>query len=387
MISALGFMVGCAGMSWAKSPTVEQLTFTSSGEKTVIDAEISRPAPFTVSTNASPDRVIVDFGSVDFNLQSSKSKANGLVAAWRSAAIEADHGRLMLDTTGPVQILSSKLVPGLGQRPAHIVIELAKATTNTSVARPEPALITGSLGAANPAPLKTIVIDPGHGGGDPGARAADGVAEKDVVLAFAKTLQTALEKTGHYKVILTRETDVFLPLEQRVKFARDHDADLFLVIHADMLTGPLLQRNQVRGMTLYTVSDKASDAEAEALAQKENRADIIAGVDLGGKTAEVSNVLINLAQRESRAQALKFAGRALAEARPVTNITSQPLRSAAFVVLKAPDVASVLIELGYLSNALDEAQLQSDDWRGKMASAFTRAVDSFFTLPTVASGN
>ena len=213
------------------------------------------------------------------------------------------------------------------------------------------------------------------------------MAEKDIVLAFAKTFKAALERTGHYNVVLTRTTDAFVPLEQRVKIARDNKADLFLVIHADTLTGPLLQRTAVRGMTLYTVSDQASDAEAEALAQKENRADIIAGVDLGGKTPEISNVLINLAQRESRAEALKFAGRAIAEARSETNITSQPMRSAAFVVLKAPDVASVLIELGYLSNALDEAQLTSEDWRGKMSMAFTRAVDAFFGQPPAVAGN
>jgi N-acetylmuramoyl-L-alanine amidase len=213
------------------------------------------------------------------------------------------------------------------------------------------------------------------------------VAEKDVVLAFAKTFKAALEKTGQYKVVLTRESDTFLPLEKRVKIARDNKADLFLVIHADTLTGPLLQRSAVRGLTLYTVSDKASDAEADALAQKENRADIIAGVDLGGKTPEVSNVLINLAQRESRAEALKFAGRAIAEARSETHITGQPMRSAAFVVLKAPDVASVLIELGYLSNAEDEAQLTSEEWRGKMSAAFTRAINGFFGQPAIAAAN
>ena len=393
-----GWAMASAVAASAKSPVVTAITFREADGKTILDAEISRPTAFTVTASATPARIIVDFGGVDFNLGPSPVFTQGLVKAWRSAIVDGQHGRLMVETTAPANIISSKLVPGLGHKPAHIVIELARAASlappapapapaNSALAPGDP-LITGSLAPQAPLaiPQKVIVIDPGHGGGDPGARAADGLAEKDVVLAFAKTLKSALEGTGHYKVVLTRESDAFLPLEQRVKLAREANADLFLVIHADMLTGPLLQRNQVRGMTLYTVSDKASDAEAEALAQKENRADIIAGVDLGGKSTEVSNVLINLAQRESRAQALKFAAKALAEARSVTSVTSQPMRSAAFVVLKAPDVASVLVELGYLSNPLDEAQLQSEGWRAKMAAALTRAVDGYFAWPAMVSG-
>ncbi len=381
-------MVLLVGSALAKPVDLNAISFRAIDDKTVIDVEISKSTGFSVAASASPDRVIVDFGAINFNFASRPGpKTAGLVTAWRAATVDTDHGRLMLETSGPVQISNSRLIPGLGKRPAHIKIELTKVMPLPIPVAPD-TLVTGSLNAAAPsAELKTIVIDPGHGGIDPGASAPDGVAEKDIVFAFAKTFKAAMERTGHYNVVLTRATDTFVPLEQRVKIARDNKADLFLVIHADTLTGPLLQRSAVRGMTIYTVSDKASDAEAEALAQKENRADIIAGVDLGGKTPEISSVLINLAQRESRAEALKFAGRAIAEARSETNITSQPMRSAAFVVLKAPDVASVLIELGYLSNSLDEAQLTSEDWRGKMSAAFTRAVDAFFGQPPAVAGN
>lgn len=394
VMSVVAGLLLLGGPALAASVDLNAISFRAVDGKTVIEVEISQPTGFSVAASASPDRVIVDFGAVNFNLTSGAgAKAAGLVTAWRAAKVDAEHGRLMLETSGPVQISGSRLIPGLGKRAALIQIELAKAEPKDSAAVKTDDLVTGSLSALAPSALapsvlmKTIVIDPGHGGVDPGASAPDGVAEKDIVLAFARTFKTTLERTGHYKVVLTRETDALLPLEQRVKIARDNKADLFLVIHADTLTGPSLQRSGVRGMTLYTVSDKASDAEAEALAQKENLADTIAGVDLGGKTPEISNVLINLAQRESRAEALKFAGRALAEARSETNITSQPMRSAAFVVLKAPDVASVLIELGYLSNALDEAQLTSEEWRGKMSAAFTRAVEAFFVQPSVTAGN
>jgi N-acetylmuramoyl-L-alanine amidase len=392
-VCGLALMFSVAAL--AKPTDLTGISIEVSDDKTVIEVETAKPEAFSVAASARPNRVIVDFGAVNFKFPPETSaKAAGLVTAWRAASVDADHGRLMLETSVPVQIANSKLIPGIGKKPDRIRIELAIAAPVAPDSLPEEKLVTGSISPivapslpVPPAAMKTIVIDPGHGGIDPGASAPDKVAEKDIVLAFAKTFKAALEKTGQYKVVMTREKDTFLPLEQRVKIARDNKADLFLVIHADTLTGPLVQRSSVRGLTLYTVSDQASDAEAEALAQKENRADIIAGVDLGGKTPEVSNVLINLAQRESRAEALKFAGRAIAEARAETHITSQPMRSAAFVVLKAPDVASVLIELGYLSNPEDEAQLTSEEWRGKMAAAFTRAINGFFGQPAVASVN
>ena len=243
---------------------------------------------------------------------------------------------------------------------------------------------TGSITPASPPPAAhkmVIALDPGHGGMDPGASSRDGMREKEVVLAFARTLKEALLRTGHYDVVMTRDDDHFLKLEDRVKFARDHMADLFIAIHADTL-----EDVSVRGTTLYTVSDKASDAVAEALAQKENRADIIAGMDLGKQKENVANALINLAQRESKSQAMLFARKAVAEIKPVTELTSQPIRSAAFVVLKAPDVPSILMELGYLSNKSDRAMLASADWRKGMAQAMARAIDTYFA-PTLSVQN
>ena len=222
-------------------------------------------------------------------------------------------------------------------------------------------------------PKFTIAIDPGHGGADPGASVSDHVREKDVVLAFGLALKKKLEITGHYAVVMTRDDDTFIPLQNRVKMAREIKADLFIAIHADKLDDP-----SVRGTTIYTLSDQASDAEAEALAQKENRADIISGMDLGHQKPEVANMLINLAQRESKSQSIMFAKLAVNEIRPVTELTGKFLRSAAFVVLKAPDVPSVLVELGYLSNAVDKGMLLSPKWRSDMADALTRAVEQHF---------
>ena len=244
---------------------------------------------------------------------------------------------------------------------------------------------TGSIApvatdAELPKPKFTIAIDPGHGGADPGASSADHVREKDVVLAFGLALKKKLEMTGHYAVVMTRDDDTFIPLPDRAKMAREIKADLFIAIHADKLDDP-----SVRGTTIYTVSDKASDAVAEALAQKENRADVISGMDLGNQKADVANMLINLAQRESKSQAVMFAKQAVNEIRPVTELTSKPVRSAAFVVLKAPDVPSVLVELGYLSNSVDKTMLLSPKWRGDMADALTRAVEQHFAPVATAS--
>jgi len=243
---------------------------------------------------------------------------------------------------------------------------------------------TGSItpAAQPPAPHKMVIaLDPGHGGMDPGASSHDGMKEKEIVLAFALSLKQALLATGRYDVVMTRDDDHFLKLEDRAKIAHDHKADLFIAVHADTLDDA-----SVRGTTLYTVSDKASDAVADALAQKENRADIIAGLDLGKQREEVANALIALTQRESKIQSTIFARKAVAEIKPVTQLTSQPIRSAAFVVLKAPDVPSILMELGYLSNKQDRAMLASEDWRKGMAQAMARAVDHYFE-PTLSAQN
>jgi N-acetylmuramoyl-L-alanine amidase len=225
-----------------------------------------------------------------------------------------------------------------------------------------------------------VVIDPGHGGIDPGAVSRSGTAEKDVVLAFSQVLKEALDEAGHYDVHLTRDDDVFLSLHDRVQFARRHGADLFIAIHADSLS-----RGTARGATVYTLADKASDAEAEALAHKENRSDIIAGVNLVTETEQITGILIDLAQREAKNHAATFAKQLVGELKPVTNLNRRPIRSAGFRVLMAPDVPSVLFELGYLSNRSDETLLLSPKWRREVAAAMAGAIERYFATQ-IASG-
>jgi N-acetylmuramoyl-L-alanine amidase len=227
--------------------------------------------------------------------------------------------------------------------------------------------------AAKPRERRLIVVDPGHGGMDPGAIGLNKTREKDVVLTFARALQEAIQAAGKFDVRLTRDDDRFLSLKDRVRIARDHQADLFIAVHADTVRG-----QSARGATLYTLSDKASDAEAAALAEKENRADIIAGVDLGHESPEVTDILIDLVQRESRTHSMFFARKAAVELKAVTLMTGKPVRSAGFVVLKAPDVPSVLLELGYLSSHSDEELLTNPAWHKRTAAALNAAIERYF---------
>jgi len=220
-----------------------------------------------------------------------------------------------------------------------------------------------------------IVLDPGHGGIDNGTVASSGENEKDLVLAFAKSLRERIEKSGKYRVVMTRDDDTFIPLAERVKFARNQAAALFVSIHADALPKA---EGDAQGATIYTLSDRASDIEAEKLAESENKADAIAGVDLTEEPAEVADILIDLTQRETRAFSSRFAKTLMHEMKTVARMHKHPLKSAGFRVLKAHDIPSVLVELGYVSNKDDLHNLVSANWREKTAGSVTAAIDEFF---------
>ena len=220
-----------------------------------------------------------------------------------------------------------------------------------------------------------VVIDPGHGGIDEGTHAKGGVTEKAIVLEFGKRLRDSLNKTGKYRVLMTRSDDRYVPLAERVRFARSNQAALFVSIHADALPR---SEGDARGASIYTLSDKASDAEAARLAEKENRADVIAGVDLTTEPDDVADILIDLAQRETRAFSGQFARTLSGELKNVARMHKNPLKSAGFRVLKAPDVPSVLLELGYVSNRSDLKQITSDAWQSRTTEAIVNAVQTYF---------
>lgn len=235
-----------------------------------------------------------------------------------------------------------------------------------------PALPAAPLpGVTGPAGAPLIVIDPGHGGHDPGAKSETGEQEKDLTLALALGVRDALARGGRVRVALTRTDDRFLALHERSDMARRLGAVLFLSVHADSAG----EDDAAHGATLYTLSDEATDAEAAALAIRENRADIVKGVNLSGRPDEVASILIDLAQRESLEAATRFARRLHREAGPVLPFRADYLRKAALIVLKAPDVPSVLFETGYITNEADRSLLASPQGRARVAQAVARAVE------------
>ncbi|HPQ50846.1 MAG TPA: N-acetylmuramoyl-L-alanine amidase, partial [Alphaproteobacteria bacterium] len=233
---------------------------------------------------------------------------------------------------------------------------------------------TKGIAIAPPAEKPLIIIDAGHGGQDPGARGANGTYEKTIVLAVAHELRKQLEDSGKYKVKMTRETDVFIPLRGRVNFARKHNGDLFISLHADSI-----QNSQVTGASVYTLSDKASDKETQKLADRENKSDLIAGVDLSTQEDDVADILIDLAARDTMNQS-KFLANTVVSSLQNNGIRtlSTAHRSAGFAVLKAMDIPSILVEMGYLTNRSEVERLSSPQHRRKIAATLKSSIDTYF---------
>jgi N-acetylmuramoyl-L-alanine amidase len=281
-----------------------------------------------------------------------------------------------------VRVEKAFVLPAADGQPARLVLDLS-ATDRQAFLRAA-ALETHTARAIPPKPVPAqkagdtrpvIVIDAGHGGIDTGTKATSGEQEKAIVLDFALALRDRLEKSGKYQVALTRSDDTFVPLTERVRFARALKASLFISVHADYLPR---NEGEAQGATIYTLSDNASDSEAARLAESENKADVIAGVDLTSESNDVADILIDLAQRETKTFSAQFARLLVTELKTATRMHKHPTKSAGFIVLRAPDVPSVLIELGYVSTKEDLAHLLSPQWRERAAEAASRAIDTFF---------
>ena len=322
--------------------------------------------------------------------------------AFRYGLVMPGGSRLVLDLAGPAKIANSYVLEAANGQPPRLVLELEEVDRANFVqllspeSRPElkPAVVEAKAAVAMPdaaaaaRPVEPpdarplIVIDPGHGGIDNGTQSS-GEMEKNLVLGFGLALRDRIEKSGKYRVVMTRTDDTFIPLNDRVKVARNRSAALFVSIHADALPR---REGDAQGATIYTLSDKASDAEAERLAEAENKADAIGGVNLTDEPTEVADILIDLAQRETRTFANRFARLLMGEMKTTVRMHKHPLKSAGFRVLKAPDVPSVLVELGYVSNKGDLEHLVSEDWRAKTVGSMAQAVDAFFAKRLATAG-
>ena len=346
--------------------------------------DLSRKIDLHAFTLADPYRVVIDIPEVTFQLPpKAGDSGRGLIKAFRYGLMMPGGSRMVFDVTKPVRIDNAYVVDAADSAPARLVLDLAptdresflKKIALESKSAPANALSPApTSGAADSRPL--VVLDPGHGGVDTGTKGPGGELEKDIVLDFAQRLRDRIEKAGKYRVLMTRADDTFVPLPNRVRIARSAGASLFVSIHADSLPK---KEGDAQGATIYTLSDKATDPEAERLAEQENKADVIAGVDLKDEPDDVAGILLDLAQRETKTFSLQFAHKLVDDLKGVTRLYKSPLKSAGFRVLKDPDVPSVLVELGYVSNKQDLASLLSDSWRDHTADAVAHAIDGYFT--------
>jgi N-acetylmuramoyl-L-alanine amidase len=341
-----------------------------------------------ISGLTSPYRLIIDLPEVEFSIPEGTGKSGrGLVKDWRYGLFAAGKSRIVMDLTGPVSLDNTFFLPAVDEQPARLVIDLVSSTPaqfanfvkiSRSAVR-ESDKKTGAKSDRLAPPVNDdkplIVLDPGHGGIDTGATGVAGTLEKAIVFDFASLLKEKLDESGLYDVRLTREDDTFVSLKRRVEIGHELEADLFISIHADSVRRG---RKFARGATVYTLSDKASDQLAEDLAESENMSDVIAGVELDDEPAEVTDILLDLARRETRSFSVYFAKNLVNELKSAVKLINNPHRSAGFRVLKAHDVPSVLVELGYLSNEHDEKLLISEEWRERMANAVTESIHGFF---------
>jgi len=355
--------------------------------------DLNRKIDLTAFTLADPYRVVVDLPQVNFKLPAKAgTQSRGLVKAYRYGLIMQGGSRIVLDTKGPVRIEKAFVLGAAEGQPARLVLDLAaidRAAFMRNISlQTRPAHNTGAK--PNEPPVKAdgdtrplVVVDPGHGGIDNGTKGSGGELEKDIVLAFSQVLREKLESAGKYRVATTRTDDSFIPLSERVRFARTRGAALFISIHADALPR---KEGLAEGATVYTLSETASDAEAARLAEAENKADVIAGVDLTTEPNDVANILVDLAQRETKTFSMQFARTVVDELKSAARMHKHPLKSAGFKVLTAPDVPSVLIELGYMSTKDDLKQLNSPAWRARTAQAVVKAVEAYFTPRVAGAG-
>jgi N-acetylmuramoyl-L-alanine amidase len=333
-----------------------------------------------------PNRLILDLPGLSFEpMGDAQVEARGLISAFRYGPFAPGRGRIVIDLADYVVIDEILMLAALDDQPARLVLDLVRSDETGFLAEVErtresflasvEAPKENRLDIANTSGRPIVVIDPGHGGIDSGAVSRSGVLEKEVVLRFAREFAADLRATGHFDVYMTRDDDVFIPLAGRVRFAQNHHADLFISVHADSL----VRHRDMRGATVYTLSDRASDEIAQQLVDNERRSEMLAGMDVSEPaTSEVADILIDLTRRETTRFSLAFAEDLVSEIATATRMVNNPHRSAGFRVLKAPEIPSVLLELGFLSNEDDVRLLTDAAWRERTIASLSTAVERFF---------
>ncbi len=409
-------------LNHARAATVENLRIGVHGDTVRMVLDLDAALPYRAFIMQSPDRLAVDLPSFDWHVGKIARPAGSGVANVRQGALTAGVSRVVVDLDRPAAIKSAFVIKGQNGG-SRLVIDFARAAEpGTQVfgtlKEEAPAAASAPPPQAQPSapsvpaqpifrpharaddddrepPVRAaarkpprdnapppviagekplIVIDPGHGGVDPGSLGVNGLFEKNVTIGMARALKAQLEATGRYRVLMTRDGDTYLRLSERVAFARTHHASLFVSLHADSIS-----RSGVTGASIYTLSDKASDEQTAKLAARENRADMIGGLNMDGQDDQVANILVDLVMRDNMNQSKFFANSVVEKMRgDGINLLENTQRSAGFAVLKAPDIPSVLIELGFMTNARESAMLMSPAYRQKVADALVSGIDSYF---------
>jgi N-acetylmuramoyl-L-alanine amidase len=390
LATSVGFSATAGSEPVANPPVAVDAKLVDEGDGAKLTFDLSLPVEARAFLMADPDRVIIDVPQVNFQIdpavgRSPQGRSLGqIVKSFRFGLFGPGKSRIVIDLAAPARVTRVTTQPiANGAEAARLQIELSRCEPAAfqAAAREAEQGAAPSQTASAPADSQAaaagppvIVLDPGHGGVDSGAIGPGGAVEKAIVYDFTHELAERLLASGRYRVILTRDGDQFVSLGDRVKIARDANAALFISIHADTLQSAA----EVSGATVYTVADRASDAEAARIAERENAADKAAGVEQKEDAAGVADILFDLKRRETRAYAHIFSRGIVDEWRNAGRLNRNPERSAGFVVLKAPDFPSVLVEIGYLSSPQDVKSLASREWRGKATASLATAIDRFF---------
>jgi N-acetylmuramoyl-L-alanine amidase len=372
---------GVVAPSYAAGVAIVGARIGQHEDRTRLALDLSAALSFVIDDKqAEQGLIVVDFPSASWQVgdpPKGRGAVVSLIAQPLAAAVIPGGGtRLLIKGAGSLKIMQAMILPpGQATAPHRFFLDVASGSR----------MVAGGKGQARNSVRKSglplIVLDPGHGGQDPGAATGNGTFEKEITLAVAKEVMRQIKASGRYRVLLTRDKDVFIPLRERAAIARRKGAELFISLHADSIAAP-----HIRGLSIYTLSEKASDREAETLAQRENQADALAGLDLSGQEKDVASILIGLSQRETMNQSRRFAKLAIERLHPDIAVLPSPLRAAGFAVLTAPDVPSVLMELGYLSHVQDAKLLLSAAHRKKLAASLVRALDAYFMPSPVKPG-
>jgi N-acetylmuramoyl-L-alanine amidase len=372
-----------AGATSQPELVASALRISGDSNVTRVEIEFDRDPQIETRLLSSPNRMILDLPEALFAIGKVDPPAGNLVASFRSGLMHEGRSRVVMAVNGPITFDPPTLAPSADGRSQIFSIKLRKSTDADFARAVQEQLFTTASTAASKgdrvvrskpgeAKVFTLVIDPGHGGIDGGASGKAGTIEKDITLQFANELQAKLQQSPMIKVFLTRTDDRFIALDERVKIARQLNADLFISVHADTIADKTL-----RGATVYTLSDKASDEVSKAVAQQENLSDAIGGVENAIEDKTVADILIDLTRRETIQHSVGFARATVDALQKTTKLIHNPHRSAGFRVLRAADIPSVLIELGYLSNIEDEKQVQNAQWRQSVVDELSRAISQY----------